>query len=62
MPGWDDERSTCMADVSKPAPDILYVNSFNEWVEGHHIEPSAQFGDLYLRLTGDFAARFKQGS
>lgn len=86
MPGWDDERSTCMTDVRKPAPpfkrdrengafyranfetalgsapDILYVNSFNEWVEGHYIEPSAQFGDLYLRLTGDFAARFKQGS
>ncbi len=85
MPGWDDERSTCMADVRKPAPpfkrdrengafyratfetalgtapDILYVNSFNEWVEGHYIEPSALFGDLYLRLTGDFAARFKQG-
>lgn len=41
-------------------PDILYVNSFNEWVEGHYIEPSATYGDLYLNLTRGFAARYKQ--
>jgi hypothetical protein len=40
-------------------PDWLWVNSFNEWVEGTYIEPSVAYGDLYLRLTQTFAAQFK---
>ena len=83
MPGWDDERSACMADVRVPAPrfkrdreggdfyrasfeaalatapDILYVNSFNEWVEGHYIEPSSHYGDQYLTMTREFTSRYK---
>lgn len=41
------------------APDILWVNSFNEWIEGTYIEPSAQYGDAYLTLTRQFAQQFK---
>jgi len=40
-------------------PDWLLVQSFNEWVEGTYVEPSAQYGDLYLQLTREFAAAFK---
>ena len=40
-------------------PDWLWVNSFNEWVEGTYIEPSVTYGDRYLRLTQAFAAQFK---
>jgi hypothetical protein len=40
-------------------PDWLWINSFNEWVEGTYVEPSAAYGDLYLRLTQEFAAQFK---
>jgi hypothetical protein len=40
-------------------PDWLWVNSFNEWVEGTYVEPSALYGDLYLQLTHNFAALFK---
>ncbi len=43
----------------RSAPDWLWVNSFNEWVEGTYIEPSVLYGDLYLRLTGEFARQFK---
>ncbi len=39
--------------------DILIVNSFNEWVEGSFIEPSALFGDFYLDLTAQFAASYR---
>ena len=39
-------------------PDWLLITSFNEWVEGTYIEPSQRYGDLYLRLTAEFAARF----
>lgn len=39
-------------------PDMIIVNSFNEWVEGSFIEPSAGFGDLYITLTAQFAGQF----
>ncbi len=37
----------------------VVVCSWNEWMESTSIEPSVQYGDLYLRLTHDFAATFK---
>jgi len=40
-------------------PDGLWVNSFNEWVEGTYIEPGQLFGDRYLQLTRELTARFK---
>jgi hypothetical protein len=40
-------------------PDFIIVHSFNEWVEGSYVEPSAQFGDLYLQLTAQWIAQFK---
>jgi len=43
----------------KSNPDLLWVNSFNEWVEGTYIEPSQYYGVLYLNLTREMAARFK---
>jgi hypothetical protein len=40
-------------------PDLLWINSFNEWVEGTYIEPSQFYGDAYLNLTRELAAHFK---
>ena len=40
-------------------PDFVVLHSFNEWVEGSYVEPSAHFGDLYLQLTAQWVARFK---
>lgn len=40
-------------------PHWVLITSFNEWHEGSEIEPSAQFGQKYLDLTTEFAARFK---
>ncbi|MGI6207367.1 MAG: hypothetical protein ACOYEW_04055 [Anaerolineae bacterium] len=53
-------RATYDAAVGS-GPDWLLVQSFNEWVEGTYIEPSAQHGDLYLQLTRELAQAFKSG-
>jgi hypothetical protein len=45
-------RATYAAAVASGA-DWLWINSFNEWIEGTYIEPSEQYGDRYLQLTGE---------
>ena len=45
----------------KSDPDLVIINSFNEWVEGTMIEPSISYGNLYLDLTRQFAAQLKSG-
>ncbi len=40
-------------------PDWVLITSFNEWHEGSEMEPSAEFGDRYIRLTARYAPRFR---
>jgi hypothetical protein len=37
----------------------VIVSTWNEWLEDTQIEPGAEYGDLYLRMTRDFANQFK---
>ncbi len=41
-------------------PDWLWIHSFNEWVEGTYIEPSAMYGDKYMQMTKEFVQQFKR--
>ncbi|MFB0546480.1 MAG: endo-1,3-alpha-glucanase family glycosylhydrolase [Anaerolineae bacterium] len=43
-------------------PDFIIISTWNEWVEGSYIEPSANYGQLYLDLTEELSARFKRGT
>ena len=42
-------------------PDWIWINSFNEWIEGTYIEPGRRYGDRYLEITRELVARFKGG-
>jgi hypothetical protein len=39
-------------------PDWITITSFNEWFEGSMIEPSVQYGNLYLNITQQFAKQW----
>jgi hypothetical protein len=38
----------------------VFVNSFNLWGAGTEIEPSEEYGDLYLRTTAQQAAEYRR--
>ncbi|GAB4162711.1 MAG: hypothetical protein Fur005_21530 [Roseiflexaceae bacterium] len=52
-------RGTWQTAIDRRA-DVVMLTSFNEFKEGSFIEPSDQFGDLYLRLTRELSDRFNQ--
>jgi hypothetical protein len=55
--GGDYYRRSWQAAIDKGAQAVV-ITSWNEWFEGHQIEPSRSYGNLYLDLTRDYAARF----
>jgi hypothetical protein len=75
MPGYDDRRirkpgnftgrdgGKYYKGIWKAAlacdPDWVLITSFNEWFEGTEIEPSEEYGDVYLKLTAYYAKLFK---
>lgn len=78
MPGYDDSRirgghvirdrangeyyrRSWQAAIDKNAQAVM-ITSFNEWFEGSQIEPSRTYGNQYLDLTRDYAARFHNGA
>ncbi|NNJ12481.1 hypothetical protein EKD04_019325 [Chloroflexales bacterium ZM16-3] len=56
--GGDYYRGTWQTAIDRNAQAVV-LTSFNEFFEGSHIEPSEQYGDLYLRLTKELSDNFR---
>ncbi|MGO9121841.1 MAG: endo-1,3-alpha-glucanase family glycosylhydrolase [Desulfomonilaceae bacterium] len=52
-------RSTFEAAIQSD-PDWIFITTWNEWWEHTHIEPSELYGDQYLRITREFAEKWKR--
>lgn len=37
---------------------ILFINAWNEWAEGNHLEPCQKWGDAYLKATKESIQKF----
>jgi Glycosyl hydrolase family 99 len=53
----DYYRGTWQTAIDRNAAAVV-LTSFNEFFEGTHIEPSEQYGDLYLRLTKEWVDKY----
>ncbi|MEZ0345291.1 MAG: endo-1,3-alpha-glucanase family glycosylhydrolase [Infirmifilum sp.] len=40
-------------------PDMILICTWNEWHEGTEVEPSREYGFEYLRITREYASRYK---
>lgn len=46
--------------ATQSSPDwAILISSFNEWYEGHQIEPSREYGTRYLDLLGQLVNRYR---
>jgi hypothetical protein len=54
----DFYRMTFQAAIASD-PDWIFITTWNEYPENTYIEPSQNYGDLYLNITREYAQKWK---
>jgi hypothetical protein len=50
----EKEFELYLQKIKSSYTDVLLINSWNEWGERMHIEPSEEKGDYYLKLLNKY--------
>jgi hypothetical protein len=62
---WAGRQLREAVDPAKRAPNAdrrVFINAWNEWAEGHHLEPDQKFGGEYLMRVKMVPSQFPVSS
>jgi len=54
---WLDRACTATLEYNSPSENLVFINAWNEWGEGAHLEPDRKYGYGYLEATMRTVAR-----
>jgi lipopolysaccharide biosynthesis protein len=59
--GWLSAAADAFTPFS-PEENLIFINGWNEWAEGNHLEPCERWGRAYLEATRDALAAYTEKS